>query len=114
MREAKPEENGIIFKSLHSRVDLGMSTFDQSSEVVPVVSMMSKDLPGSEDIQVLIRGLKHLDDAFRQKVEIVQRLTLGHESLVQNVAEVEDSVQKLKYLTLHSIQLPVKPTASPK
>jgi DNA repair exonuclease SbcCD ATPase subunit len=107
MRAAKPQEKGIVFKSLV------MPAFDQSSDVAPV-SMLSKEVPGAEDVQQLIEGLKQLDAAFKQKVEIMAKLTMGQENIVQNVTEVEDSLQQLKYLVLHSIQLPAKPAAVPK
>lgn len=119
MREARPEENGVMFKSM-----LSTSAVEQSSVITiatptaatAAVSMTSKggDLPGSDDIKTLVEGLKRLDAAFQQKVGIVESLAAGQQSLAQNVVEVEQSVSQLKYLTLHSIQLPAKPTPTPK
>jgi hypothetical protein len=101
MRAARPEENGVIFKSL--------SLADRSSDMVPM-SMMSKDIPGIEDVKALVDGLKTLDVSFRKNVQMVEKLSLRQEDLVQDVSSVEDNLQKLKYLVLHSIQLPAKPT----
>jgi hypothetical protein len=101
MRAARPEENGVIFKSL--------SLADRSSDMVPM-SMMSKDIPGIEDVKALVDGLKTLDVSFRKNAQMVEKLSLRQEDLVQDVSSVEDNLQKLKYLVLHSIQLPAKPT----
>ena len=101
MRASRPEENGVIFKSL--------SLADRSSDMVPM-SMMSKDIPGIEDVKALVDGLKTLDVSFRKNVQMVEKLSLRQEDLVQDVSSVEDNLQKLKYLVLHSIQLPAKPT----
>ena len=101
MRAARPEESGVIFKSL--------SLADRSSDMVPM-SMMSKDIPGIEDVKALVDGLKTLDVSFRKNAQMVEKLSLRQEDLVQDVSSVEDNLQKLKYLVLHSIQLPAKPT----
>ena len=122
MREARPEETGVVFKSMVmsmlSTAEGGQSSSDavHMAPALSKVSMTSKgrDLPESDDIKTLVDGLKRLDEVFQQKVErsmgIVERLAAGQQSLAQNVVEVE----KLKYLTLHSIQLPAKPTPASK
>ena len=107
MREARPEEKGVSFKSLV------LSTTDQTSDAVPT-SMVSKDIPGLDDIRLMVDGLQQLDAAFKQKLGIVEKLSVGQERMKLNVSEVEDSLQKLKYLVLHSIQLPPKPIPVPK
>jgi hypothetical protein len=97
MRAARPEEQGgVTFRSLCS---------GEPS------SMVSREPPGSEHVKVLVEGLKQLDAAFREKVAIMEQLTRGQESAAQSVAELQDSLQKVKYLVLHSIQLPAKPAA---
>lgn len=108
MREARPEENGIVFRSV---------CVDQSSDInapASSVSMMSKDVPGSDDIKTLVAGLKQLDAAFQQQASMVARLAADQQSAAQHVCEAEDSVQQLKYLVLHSIQLPAKPAPAPR
>jgi hypothetical protein len=79
MRAARPEENGVIFKSL--------SLADRSSDMVPM-SMMSKDIPGIEDVKALVDGLKTLDVSFRKNVQMVEKLSLRQEDLVQDVSSV--------------------------
>mmetsp|Transcript_8146 Transcript_8146/g.15357 ORF Transcript_8146/g.15357 Transcript_8146/m.15357 type:complete len:759 (-) Transcript_8146:314-2590(-) len=101
MRAAKPEENGIVFKS--------MSLVEPSTEVPPS-TMMSKEVPGIEDVKALIEGLKVLDGSFKQSLQVVEKLSKRQEGMVKDVSSVEDNLQKLKYLVLHSIQLPTKPS----
>lgn len=104
MREAKPSETGVVFEVLREK---SLSTAEKTLETAP--SMTSKEIPGVEDIRHLVEGLKRLDGIFQKKCKELDQLASSQQSTAHNVSEVENSMEKLKYLVLNSIQVPEKP-----